>query len=162
MEFILYFDETVCGGEDYLLVMYTYSGYEVPIQELSSLTNKVEAVLLAYLTENAEICGDAFIGAVDSFLSGIGASGGAFWIDGNEDFVSPDNYQGSFETLSLSLEIGGVNVTGFHSYSDTCDVYGAKVGRKEPGILQPPKLPFGLGFSYSRTDYSAPIVLMRW
>ena len=160
VEFIWYFDPSVCGENDGLLVNYVYSGYEIPVQELNSLTNKVEALLLAYTTEQTEFSGDVFIGLVDTFLSGIGASGGAFWIDAKSDFKSPSDYSGSFETISFSVNVKGASVTGFHSYSDKCDVYGAKVGKKLPGVIKPPKLPIGM--SYSRSDYSEPRILMAW
>ena len=160
VEFIWYFDPSVCGEKDGLIVRYVYSGYEIPVQELNSLTNKVEALFLAYTTEQTEFSEDVFIGLVDTFLSGIGASGGAFWIDAKSDFISPGDYRGSFETLSFSVDTKYGSVTGFHSYSDKCDVYGAKFGNKLPGVIKPPKLPIGM--SYSRSDYSDPTILMAW
>ena len=99
----------------------------------------------------------AWYSAVTYLLNGVGMSGGAFLIDGNDNFVSPESYSGGFEAWSASIPIKGFNVTGFHAYSETCDAYGVKIGAHFDGIQEKAKNPFGI--AYSRSFYSAPIIL---
>ena len=166
LEIIVYFEPTICEGNDYVAVMYTYSGYEVSVADVANVAGKVQALLMTGLSEanntlshEENICYDTLLGAITSYLDGIGASGSFFWIDATDGFNSPHDYSNGFETLSLSGTIGNVAVSGFHAYSEKCDVYGVRVGAKA-GVFKPlPGLP--IGFSYSRTYYSKPIELGR-
>ena len=156
-EVIIYTDPQVCGGEDRLVTIYTYSGYDLSVGNMETVNNVVEALVTTavFETNNSDVY--AWYSAVTTVLNGAGVSGGAFVIDGNKQFKSPEDYSGSFETQSLTGEIKGVSVTGFYSYSPTCKAYGMKAGVGFDGIAPSSKRPFDI--TYSRSFYSKPYYL---
>ena len=157
VEVVIYTDPQVCNGENYLIVIYTYSGYDLSVGDLAKVYDIAEALVTTavFETHNADV--EAWYSAVTFVLNGAGISGGAFVIDGNDDFVSPESYSGGFETWSFSVPVKNATVTGFHAFSSTCDAYGVKIGVGFDGLKPKKKPPFG--FSYSRSFYSDPHIL---
>ena len=156
-EVVIYTDDEVCNGEDFVVAVYDYSGYDVSIGDLQQITDIVETLVTTFVydTHNADL--EAFYSAVTFIFNGAGISGGAYLLFGNDDFDDPSDYSGGFETWSATLKIRGVSVTGFHSYSETCDAYGFKIGSHFSGLKESLSLPFGV--SYSRSYYSSPCIL---
>lgn len=59
-----------------------------------------------------------------SLMEGLGLSGSFFYIDGNDNFTKPEDYSGTFETISGSIYIKGHKAGVYYSYSDTCFTIG--------------------------------------
>lgn len=83
-------------------------------------------------------------------------SGSFFYIDGNDNFTKPEDYSGTFETISGSIYIKGHKAGVYYSYSDTCFTIGVKVG-----ISTTPQHLLPFDFSYSNTIYPDPLELCR-
>ena len=155
-EVVIYTDPLVCGGKDYVVASYTYSGYDISIGELSQIQDIVEALLTTAVFETGDPDVEAWYSAVTVILNGAGVSGGAFIIDGNDDFISPESYSGGFEAWSVTIPIKGAKGAGFRASSSTCDAYGFKVGASFDGLRTKSKHPFAV--AYSRSDYSDPYI----
>ena len=157
VELVIYTDPQVCGGEDYVVAIYNYSGYDISIGELQKWGNIAESLVSTAVFETHNDNVEGWYSAVTFVLNGVGASGGAFIIDGNDDFVSPESYSAGFETWAFSVDYKGASISGFHSFSNTCDAYGVKIGAHLDGIRDKRKYPFGI--TYSRSYYSDPFIL---
>ena len=155
-EIIIYTDPTVCGDKSFLVVSYCYSGYDISIGDLQQTQDLVETLITTFAFETDCINIEMFYSAVTVIYNGAGVSGGAFLLFGDDDFVSPSDYSGGFETWSFSAKIKAVTATFFHSFSDTCDAYGFKIGAHFDGLQSRTLNPFGI--TYSRSDYSDPCV----
>lgn len=156
-EVVIYTDAEVCDGEDFVVAVYNYSGYDVSIGDMQQVSNIIETLVTTFVydTHNEDL--EAFYSAATFVFNGAGVSGGAYLLFGNENFDDPSDYSGGFETWSASAKIKGVTVTGFHSFSETCDAYGFKIGAHFDGLRVSNSAPFG--FAYSRSYYSQPCIL---
>ncbi len=155
-EVIIYTDPKVCGDKDFLVVSYCYTGYDVSIGELQQVTDLVETLITTFAFETDCINVETFYSAVTFIYNGAGISGGAFLLYGDDDFSTPNDYSGGFETWSFSGKVKDATVTFFHSFSDKCDAYGFKVGAHFDGLRSRTSHRFGI--AYSRSDYSDPYV----
>ena len=155
-EVVIYTDPLVCGGNDYLVASYTYSGYDLSVGELAHMEEIIEALLTTAVFETGNPDVEAWYSAVTVVLNGAGISGGAFVIDGNDSFTSPESYSGGFEAWSVTIPYKGAKGTAFHAYSSTCNAYGLKVGVAFDGIRTKPSNPFAV--AYSRSNYSDPYI----
>lgn len=156
-EVVIYTDDEICRGEDYLVTTYSYSGYDVSVGDLQKIYDIAEVLITTAVFESRNDNAQAFYSAVTTVLNGAGLSGGAFLLYGNENFKTPLDYSGGFETWSGSVKIKGATVTGFHSFTEKCDAYGVKIGMHLDGLRKKGNNPFGI--AYSRSDYSAPCIL---
>ena len=158
IEIVIYIDETVCGDNDYKIVIYNYSGAEISVSDMSNISNLLLSELTMSYAEIGTWEQDAVLFLLKTIMEGVGMSGGVFVIDGNDDFKSADSYSGAFETVSLSAQIKNTTHAIYYSYSPTCEAYGYKVG-----ITTSVKKiwPFMLDATYSRTEYSSPHTLLE-
>ena len=159
LEIIFYWDDTICGDNNLVVAVYNYSGYDISIGELQQVNDIVEALLTVVMSEQGNDDLTEWYSAVTYIFNGFGISGGAFLLFGDDDFETVYDYSGGFETWSASGNILGSTVTGFHSFSEHCDAYGAKIGKHFEGIRPSLWNPFAI--TYSRTDYSDPYVLLE-
>lgn len=153
----VYFDSQICNDEIYQAVVYNYSGNEITPDQIDSILDLIDIVAVTTLIEAGNFEQDALLGAARIAMTGGSLSGGVFVIDAYDNFVSPESYSGGFETVSLSGKLKAATGSVFYSYSDTCQVYGIKIGMGYEGFLHKPSLP--ISFSYSRTEYSMPYYL---
>ena len=151
VEVVIYFDQTVCDGENFKVVFYQYSGVEISASRLTSYIDFIDAQLIAETFENGNFTQDAMLTILRGIMEGAGVSGAAFVIDGNHNFDDVEDYAGAFETLSIAISLDPATVTGFHSYSPTCTATGIKVGVSTPRIS---KWAWPIDLSYSRTEYT--------
>ena len=159
VEIVFYTDSLVCDGKDLCVALYTYSGYDISLDQLDQVNYIIETLVttLAFTTDNTDV--QAWYSAVTFILNGAGASGGAFYIDGNDYFDSPEDYSGHFATQSVSVPYKGTTITGFHAESPTCDAYGVKIGVSFSGLRERKKKLFTIAYSHS--DYSKPKILLE-
>ena len=153
-EIVIYTVDQVCGGKDYLVSVYSYSGYDVSIGDLQKASDIVETLITTMVFETNSDDVEAWYSAVTFIYNGVGISRGAFLLYGNDNFHSPESYSGGFETWSASFPVKGTTVTGFHAFSSTCDAYGVKIGVGSEGLWSKVSNPFGI--ACSRSNYSNP------
>ena len=171
IEIVIYFDPEVCGNSDFMIVAYTYSGYELSLSQLDSIMEVIDITGIACCMESSyTFSGEAdyqnyletsLLGQVlrGLFMKGGSVAVGIFAIDGNAKFDDPSDYSGKFQSLSASVSVNGRTGTGFYSYSGKCNTYGFKYGVSLPsgkGLL---KRALSVDGSYSVSYYSSPIIL---
>ena len=156
-EIVAYFDPIVCNGSRMIITCYTYSGADISLDSLINMESLMSAFYSLTTLELANMDQDTILFLGNALMEGIDASGSFFYIDGNEDFDSPTDYSGSFDTLYFTGSFCGKNAGMYYSYCNTCFAVGIKVGISTPKARFLP-----IDFGYSRTVYSDPIELARW
>ena len=171
IEIVIYFDPEVCGDSKFMIVAYTYSGYELSARQLSTIMGLIDIAAIAGCMESSYNLSEEYNTYLENsvlgqvlrgiFLQGGSATLGLFGIDGGVEFNDPTDYSGKFESLSLSMSTNGRTGSVFYSYADKCVAVGMKYGVSLPpgkGLL---KRMLSFDGSYSVSYYSDPIVLYR-
>lgn len=148
IEIVIYFDEEVCDGDDFLVVVYFYGGYELSPAQLKGILKSADAILLAYSVESAYqrsftpdsdpteammqfLFETSIVETLRGCISGVAFSGAVFVIDGKEGvFTDPEHYSGEFGTWSYSVDIGTNAASLFVAESQSCTAIGIKTSKK--------------------------------
>ena len=119
IEVIVYWDKTVCNGDEPIVEVYVYAGVSVDLTELAKNPEyqRLVSQLGLALTQADPSC----FGAEElqilwqSICTGSSASLSLVAVFGNEDFTSTKDYEGWFTTRSVSFK----NVKVGYAYSNT-------------------------------------------
>ena len=139
IEVIVYFDSTVCNGEQPIVSVYVYEGATVDLLDLytnPNLINTIEVMTAALATN---ICSEAYgkaelIQLQSLLFADANVSASVLGIYGYSNFISPEDYEGAFSTFSAAALRGKVT----YSYSPSCWVIGV-------GASTSKKFSFGFG-----------------
>ena len=119
IEVIVYWDKTVCNGDEPIVEVYVYAGVSVDLTELAKNPEyqRLVSQLGLALTQADPSC----FGAEElqilwqSICTGSSASLSLVAVFGNEDFTSTKDYEGWFTTRSVSFK----HVKVGYAYSNT-------------------------------------------
>jgi hypothetical protein len=151
--------------------MYTYSGYEISVDQLDSIMALIDVYAISSSIDSLNgASGDTdFLTYFEStalaqVLHGIFSDGGSataafFIIDAFENFDGPEDYSGKFVSGSFSGSVNGKTGGVYYSHADTCQAVGAKYGYGFEGAKSALSTPMIFSFSYSVTYYSDPYIL---
>ena len=163
VEVIIYIDEKVVKNTthdstaEYVVVKYTYSGVSTSQYEMAITPLVAEMISQLDLEALNKRNVDEVLILLAGIITNYQMSGGVFAVFGDDSFTSANSYSEDFETWSFSVTGTHPNFSGgvFKSYSDSCDVYGFKVG-----CSLRPKVRFcPFDVQYSKTYYSDPSIL---
>ena len=136
-EIILYWDDTVCGGGGWIVAVYSYDGLSL------DMTDPLLGSIIAILLDNAGVLMTGTEEAVNSLIDAIegkvSGSVSAVLIFGNEDYTSPDSYDGPFTSVSGNIS----HAKGSFAYSSNS--FAVSIGATSSKTA---------GFGISRTNYS--------
>ena len=121
IEVIVYWDKTVCNGDEPIVEVYVYAGVSIDLTELAKNPEyqRLVSQLGLALTQADPSC----FGAEElqilwqSIRTGSSASLSLVAVFGNEDFTSTKDYEGWFTTRSVSFK----NVKVGYAYSQTVE-----------------------------------------
>ena len=171
IEIVVYFDPEVCKDSNFIIVAYTYSGYELSASQLDSIKGLIDIGAVAACMESSQningkenhqdylessVLGQVLRGI---FIDGGSATAGVFAIDGNENFDDPADYSGKFESFSFSVSTNGRTGSAFYSYAKDCVAVGVKYGVALPARKSLLRRAFSIDAAYSVSYYSNPITI---
>ena len=170
VEIVIYFDSEVCKDADFLIVIYSYSGYSLSASQIDAIKSLIDIAAIAMTVDSAygghgesdflQYFLDSSMAQVlrSIFVDGGSVTGAVFAIDGYDNFDDPSDYSGRFDSVTVSGSVGTHTGGVFIASSPTCHSVGVKYGRKYAanksfmfGLL-------GLDASWSVTYYSSPYV----
>ena len=154
-EVVIYFDEQVCDGSGLVIAGYTYSGAEFSAEDMFSIQSLIDSTVTIFSSQG-DTNMDAMLFLMKAAMEGANLSGAVFYIDGNDDFCSMEDYSGSFTTICGTVKFNIYQAGAYFSFSDTCKVIGIRVGICTPNAQIIP-----LNGSISVTEYSKPVEFAR-
>ena len=120
IEIIIYWDDKVCNGEDFVVAIYVYEGVTVDIDELfknPNVINIIQQLTLAVMSNKGIDFEQLSLVELQSLLFGTSASGSFVFIWGNGDkFTSPSDYEGGFTSWSGNIR----HFKGSVAWCDSC------------------------------------------
>ena len=173
IEIVIYFDSDVCKDADFLIVIYTYSGYSLSASQIDAIMGLIDFAGIAMsLDVSYDRHGeDAYLSYfLDSsmsqvlrsvFVDGGSVTGAVFVIDGYDNFDDPSDYSGRFDSLTVSGSVGSHTGGVFIASSSTCHSVGVKYGRKYSANQPSMFCLMGLDASWSVTYYSSPYLVYK-